>query len=44
MGALWGRVEELNDVVYGEDAGSKYEKAVSLGVETITEEAMRGML
>ncbi len=31
-------------VVYGEDAGSKYEKARALGVRTITEEQMREML
>ncbi len=31
-------------VVYGEDAGSKYEKARALGVATITEEQMREML
>jgi DNA ligase (NAD+) len=31
-------------VIYGEDAGSKYEKAVTLGVTTLKEEDMRGML
>ncbi len=31
-------------VIYGEDAGSKYDKAVSLGVATITEEQMREMV
>jgi len=31
-------------LIYGEDAGSKYEKAITLGVTTLTEEAMRGML
>ena len=31
-------------VIYGEDAGSKYDKAVSLGVKTITEEEMWEML
>jgi DNA ligase (NAD+) len=31
-------------VIYGEDAGSKYEKAVSLGVTTLTEEDMNNML
>ncbi|NPA54821.1 MAG: NAD-dependent DNA ligase LigA, partial [Epsilonproteobacteria bacterium] len=31
-------------VVYGEDAGSKYDKAISLGVKTINEEEMWGML
>ena len=31
-------------VIYGEDAGSKYDKALSLGVKTITEEQMREML
>ncbi len=31
-------------VIYGEDAGSKYDKALSLGVKTITEEEMWEML
>jgi DNA ligase (NAD+) len=31
-------------VIYGKDAGSKYEKAISLGVTTLKEEDMRGML
>ncbi len=31
-------------LIYGEDAGSKYEKAISLGVKTLTEEEMRGIL
>ena len=31
-------------VIYGEDAGSKYDKAISLGVEVISEEKMREML
>ncbi len=31
-------------VIHGEDAGSKYDKAVALGVKTITEEEMREML
>lgn len=31
-------------VIYGEDAGSKYDKAISLGVEVISEEMMREML
>ncbi len=31
-------------LIYGEDAGSKYTKAVKLGVETLTEEAMRALL
>jgi DNA ligase (NAD+) len=31
-------------VIYGEDAGSKYEKALSLGVKVISEEKMREML
>ena len=40
-----GSVSKKSDyVVYGEDAGSKYDKAVELGVETLTEEAMRAML
>jgi len=40
-----GSVSKKTDyVIYGEDAGSKYDKAVSLGVETITEALMREML
>ena len=40
-----GSVSKKTDyVVYGEDAGSKYDKAVELGVETLTEDAMRAML
>ena len=40
-----GSVSKKTDyVIYGEDAGSKYDKAVTLGVETITEEQMREML
>jgi len=31
-------------VIYGEDAGSKYEKAKSLGVALLTEEEMHAML
>lgn len=40
-----GSVSKKTDfVVYGEDAGSKYEKAVQLGVTTLTENEMRDML
>ena len=40
-----GSVSKKTDyVIYGDDAGSKYDKAVTLGVETITEEQMREML
>jgi len=40
-----GSVSKKTDyVIYGEDAGSKYDKAVKLGVETLTEEQMRKML
>ncbi|MCJ7765850.1 MAG: NAD-dependent DNA ligase LigA, partial [Thiovulaceae bacterium] len=40
-----GSVSKKTDyVIYGEDAGSKYDKALSLGVATITEEQMREML
>ncbi len=40
-----GSVSKKTDyVIYGEDAGSKYDKAVKLGVATITEEKMREML
>ncbi len=31
-------------VIYGDDAGSKYDKAVQLGVKTITENEMKDML
>ena len=40
-----GSVSKKTDfVIYGEDAGSKYDKAVSLGVETLTQDKMREML
>jgi len=40
-----GSVSKKTDfVVYGEDAGSKYDKAVSLGIETISEEEMRKII
>jgi DNA ligase (NAD+) len=40
-----GSVSKKTDyLIYGEDAGSKYDKAVTLGVTTLTEEDMRGML
>ncbi|MGM0518435.1 MAG: BRCT domain-containing protein, partial [Campylobacterota bacterium] len=31
-------------LIYGDDAGSKYDKAVNLKVETITEEDMVAMM
>jgi len=31
-------------VIYGEDAGSKYDKAISLGVKTLTEKEMNEMI
>ncbi|SFV75672.1 DNA ligase [hydrothermal vent metagenome] len=31
-------------LIYGEDAGSKYDKAVSLGVKTLNEEEMQAMI
>ncbi len=40
-----GSVSKKTDyVIYGEDAGSKYDKAVSLGVGVLTEGEMRAML
>lgn len=40
-----GSVSKKTDyVIYGEDAGSKYDKALSLGVETLTEDEMKRML
>ncbi|WP_345978820.1 NAD-dependent DNA ligase LigA [Sulfurimonas sp. HSL3-2] len=40
-----GSVSKKTDmVIYGDDAGSKYDKAVELGVQTLTEDEMRGML
>ncbi len=40
-----GSVSKKTDfLIYGEDAGSKYDKAVSLGVATLTEDEMNGML
>jgi DNA ligase (NAD+) len=39
-----GSVSKKTDyLVYGEDAGSKYDKAEKLGVKTLTEDEMRGM-
>jgi DNA ligase (NAD+) len=40
-----GSVSKKTDyVIYGEDAGSKYDKALKLGVKTLTEEQMREMI
>ena len=40
-----GSVSKKTDfVIYGEDAGSKYDKAINLGVECLTEIQMREML
>ena len=40
-----GSVSKKTDyLIYGEDAGSKYDKAVKLGVETLTEDEMRGLI
>ena len=40
-----GSVSKKTDfLIYGEDAGSKYDKAVSLGVATLTEDEMQSML
>ena len=40
-----GSVSKKTDfVIYGEDAGSKYDKAMALGVECLTEEEMRNKI
>jgi DNA ligase (NAD+) len=40
-----GSVSKKTDfLIYGEDAGSKYDKAIKLGVETLSESVMRDML
>ena len=40
-----GSVSKKTDfLIYGEDAGSKYDKAISLGVEAITEDYMREII
>lgn len=40
-----GSVSKKTDfVIYGEDAGSKYDKAMDLGVECLNEEEMRGKI
>jgi len=40
-----GSVSKNTDfLIYGDDAGSKYDKAIKLGVETLTEEEMREKL
>jgi len=40
-----GSVSKKTDyVIYGEDAGSKYDKAVSLGVKTLTEVEYKELL
>jgi DNA ligase (NAD+) len=40
-----GSVSKKSDyLIYGEDAGSKYDKAVSLGVACLTEEEMKKMI
>ncbi|MEA3553827.1 MAG: BRCT domain-containing protein, partial [Campylobacterota bacterium] len=40
-----GSVSKKTDyLVYGEDAGSKYDKAVTLGVTTLTQEEMDKLL
>ncbi len=42
---LVGSVSKKTDlVIYGEDAGSKYDKAIEFGVQTLSYEAMQGML
>ncbi|ADN08933.1 NAD-dependent DNA ligase LigA [Sulfurimonas autotrophica] len=40
-----GSVSKKTDyVIYGEDAGSKYDKAISLGVKTLTEDELKELL
>lgn len=36
--------KKTNYLIYGEDAGSKYDKAMSLGVECLSEQDMRNLL
>ncbi len=36
--------KKTNFLIYGEDAGSKYDKAESLGVKTLSEDEMRQLL
>ena len=37
-------LKKTDFLIYGEDAGSKYDKAMSLGVECLTEDDMRKLL
>jgi len=40
-----GSVSKKTDyLIYGEDAGSKYDKAIELGVQTLTEDDMKALL
>jgi DNA ligase (NAD+) len=40
-----GSISKKTDfLIYGEDAGSKYDKAEKLGVKTLSEDEMRSIL
>jgi DNA ligase (NAD+) len=36
--------KKTDHLIYGKDAGSKYDKAIKLGVSTLSEDEMRDMI